>query len=102
MSKSVFAVGLVVLFPIFVFTVQLNQEQADVWDVIQQAVGLEIVWLGLAYLGWLGTRWNRGHWNANALSSSSKQRRFLLVGTMVGALFSLWGRYLGIADRVLW
>ena len=102
MSRPLFAVGLGVLFPIFVFAVQLGKAEVEFLDEIQQAVGLEIVWLGLAYLGWLGTRWNRGHWNANALSASSKQRRFLLVGTMVGALFSVWGMYLGIADRVLW
>ena len=102
MSRPLFAVGLAILFPIFVFAVQLNEAKADFLDVMQQAVGLEIVWFGLAYLGWLGTRWHRGHWNANALSASSKQRRFLLVGTMIGALFSVWGRYLGIVDRVLW
>ena len=102
MSRPLFAVGLAILLPIFFFAVQLSEAKADFWEMIQQAIGLEVVWLGLAYLGWLATRWQRGHWNANALSASSKQRRFLLVGTMIGALFSVWGMYLGIADRVLW
>ena len=102
MSRPLFSVGLVALFPIFFFAVQLKKGKGPVLDEIQQAVGLEIVWLSLAYLGWLATRWHRGHWNANALSASSKQRRFLLVGTMIGALFSVWGMYLGIVDRVLW
>ena len=102
MNKSVFLIGLVVLLPMFAFAVQINRTQADYFVLIQQSVVLEGIWLVLAYLGWLGTRWHRGHWDANALSASSERRRFLLLGLLLGALLSIWGGYLGIIERVIW
>ena len=102
MNRTTFFLGLAILFPVFVLAVQLQTVKNDSFDLIQQAVELEIVWLALTYLCWLSTRWNRGHWNANALSASSAQRRFLLIGTLVGGVFSVWGVYLGILDRLFW
>lgn len=102
MNKPVFLIGLVALLPMFAFAVQSNQTQADYFVLTQQAVALEGMWLVLAFLGWLGTRWHRGHWDANALSASSDRRRFLLVGMLIGALLSIWGGYVGIIERVIW
>jgi hypothetical protein len=102
MSKLVFVLGVVALLPMFALAVQLNRTQVDYFVLTQQALGLEGMWLVLAYLGWLGTRWQGGHWDANALSASSDRRRFLLVGMLIGALLSIWGGYLGIIERVIW
>ena len=102
MSRLVFFIGLVALLPLFVFAVQVDREQADYVVLTQQALALEGMWLVLAYLGWLGTRWHRGHWDVNALSASSDRRRFLLVGMIIGALLSIWGGFLAIVDRVIW
>jgi hypothetical protein len=102
MNKPIFLIGLVALLPMFAFAVQINRTEDDYFGLIQHALALEGIWLGLTYLGWLGTRWHRGHWDANALSASSDRRRFLLVGMFIGALLSIWGGYLGIIDRVIW
>ena len=102
MSQTVFLIGLLALWPVFALAVQINQSQADYWVLAQEALALEGLWLVLAYLGWLGTRWQRGHWDANALTASSKRRRFLLVGVFIGALLSMWGGYLSIIERVFW
>ena len=102
MNKSVFFIGLVALLPIFAVAVQINRTQPDYVVLTRQALVLEGIWLVLAYLGWLGTRWQRGHWDANALSASSDRRRFLLLGMLIGALLSIWGGYLGIIERVIW
>lgn len=100
--KSVFYIGLAALLPLFAYAVQINRPQPDYVILTQQAVALEGIWLVLAYLGWLGTRWQRGHWDANALSASSDRRRFLLLGMLIGALLSIWGGYLGIIERIIW
>ncbi|MDX1410960.1 MAG: hypothetical protein R3351_02275 [Nitrospirales bacterium] len=102
MNKSVFFIGLVALLPLFAYAVQTHRTQPDYVILSQQAVALEGIWFVLAYLGWLGTRWQRGHWDANALSASSDRRRFLLLGILIGALLSIWGGYLGIIERVFW
>ena len=102
MNKSLFLIGLVFLLPLFAFAVQMNGVQANNVILFKQAVVLEVIWLGLTYFGWLGTRWHRGHWDVNALSATSDRRRFLLVGLLMGALLSVWGGYLGILDRVIW
>ena len=102
MSKPVFLVGLLVLWPVFALAVQFNRTQADYWELAQQALALEGLWLILANFGWLGTRWQRGHWDANALSASSDRRRFLLVGICIGDLLSMWGGYVSIIERVIW
>lgn len=102
MSKPMFFLALAILFPVFALAVMVNQEEVVYLDLIQQAAVLEVLWLGLSYLGWLGSRWQRGHWNAEALSASSERRRFLLVGMFIGALVSVWGGYLRIVERVIW
>lgn len=102
MSKPIFLIGLVVLLPMFALAVHMNRIQTIYVVWIQQAVALEGMWLVLSYLAWLGTRWHRGHWDANALSASSVRRRFLFVVMLLGALLSIWGGYLGIIERVIW
>ena len=102
MNKLAFSLGVVALLPLFAYAVQINRIQPNYWVWIKQAVALEGIWLVLTYLGWLGTRWQRGHWDASALSASSDRRRFLLMGMLIGALLSIWGGYLGIIERVIW
>ena len=102
MVKSIFFLGVVALLPLFAYAVQINRIQTDYVILTRQAIALEGIWFVLAYLAWLGTRWQRGHWDANALSASSDRRRFLLLGMLIGALLSIWGGYLGIIERVIW
>ena len=86
----------------FAIAVEMNGTQANYLVLFKHAVVLELIWLGLVYFAWLGTRWNRGHWDANALSATSDRRVFLLVGLLIGAILSVWGGYVGILDRVIW
>lgn len=102
LSKIPYYAGLSVSFLAFGHAEFLERPESSMASVLLDACADTIVSLMLVYLFWLVTRWHGGHWKASALSSSPERRRFLFYGLLVCIALFWWGKYVDIADRIVW